>query len=66
MVSNTLRFFKIDFLLEEEFNLDIPTPARDVGVIDNLSELDWRGPYSHVTSQSFSLVHFSKIMNGDH
>jgi hypothetical protein len=58
MVSNTVRFFKIGFFLGGESNLAI-----DVDGADNLLESVWRGPYNHVISQSFSLVHFSKAMN---
>jgi hypothetical protein len=28
-----------------------------------LAQIVWRGPYNHVTSRSFSLVHFNKVRN---
>ena len=46
------------FLLRGESNFAI-----DVDSADNSSETVRRGPYNHVTSQSFSLVHFSKVIN---
>jgi hypothetical protein len=61
MVSNTLGFFRIDFLFREEFNSDISIPARDVDLVGALSELAWRGPYSHVISPSFNLVHLAML-----
>jgi hypothetical protein len=63
MISKSLRFFRIGFLLSKESDFDIPTPVIDAGGVGNLAKLVWRGPYNHVTSQSFSLVHFNKVRN---
>lgn len=51
-----LRFFKIGFLFRNEFDFEIRLLlAGDVdGIPRDLSEPVCRGPYSHVTSQSFS------------
>lgn len=63
MISKSLRFFRIGFLLSKESDFDIPTPVIEVGGVDILAQLVWRGPYNHVTSRSFSLVHFNKVTN---
>jgi hypothetical protein len=60
-LSRVHRFFRIGLLLTKELELDISLLAGDTERIANFSELVWRGPYSHVTSQSFSLVHLARL-----
>jgi hypothetical protein len=61
IVSDRLRFFKIDFLWSEEFELDIRLlPYGEVLAIhDTSSDPVCSGPYSQVTSQSFCLVNIN-------
>jgi len=45
IISDMLRFFKMGFLLRNEFDLDKPLPAGDDDDgIRALSERVWRGP----------------------
>lgn len=56
IISDMLRFLRIGFLSRNEAEVDKWLPPAD-GVLPEawISLATWRGPYSHVTSQSFSL-----------
>lgn len=54
IVSDAVFFFKIGFLSRYEFGVPRRLDVGDVGVISCLLYV-FKGPYSQVTSQSFSL-----------
>ena len=57
MTSDTLRFFKIGFLLMKELFFEICDDELFVSDVIGRDCAGLRGPYSHVTSDSLSLDH---------